>query len=91
MTKICVLTGKRANKAHNVSHSNRKTKRTQDVNLQTRRFNGVKLRVSSKALKTLKKLNAIEQGEILTKRAKKKAKTAARKAEAAKKAQTAKK
>ena len=85
MTKICVLTGKRANVANNVSHSNRKTKRTQGVNLQTRRFNGVKLRVSSAALKTLKKFDAMERGKILTKRAKKKAKTAARKVEAAKK------
>ncbi|MFZ6014863.1 MAG: 50S ribosomal protein L28 [Patescibacteria group bacterium] len=84
MSRICLLTGKKANTANNRSHSNRATKRTQGVNLQTRRFNGVKLTVSASALKTLKKLKAIDKGEIKTKRAKKKAKTAARKAKAQK-------
>ena len=85
MSKICNLTGKRANVANNVSHSNRKTKRKQEVNLQPKRLFGVKIRVSTKALKTLKKYEAISRGEILTKRAKKKLKTAQRKLEAEKK------
>jgi len=84
MSRICLLSGKRANKANNRSHSNVATKKTQEVNLQTRRINGVKLRLSSSAIKSLKKFDAIAKGEILTKRQKKIKKTAARK-EAAKK------
>ncbi|MBU2566139.1 50S ribosomal protein L28 [Patescibacteria group bacterium] len=84
MSRTCELTGKRANVANNRSHSNRATKRVQGVNLQTRRIGGVKIKLSSKALKTIKKIQAIDRGEILTKRAKKKAKTAARQEQAAK-------
>ncbi|MDD5437947.1 MAG: 50S ribosomal protein L28 [Patescibacteria group bacterium] len=84
MSRICVLTGKKANVANNRSHSNRATKRLQGVNLQSRRMGGVKVVLSTRALKTLKKLNAIQKGEVLTKKQKKKAKTAARKAEAKK-------
>jgi ribosomal protein L28 len=78
MSRICQLSGKCANTANNRSHSNVATKKTQDVNLQTRRINGVKVRLSSRALKALKKFEAIAKGEILTKRQKKKQKTAAR-------------
>lgn len=80
MSRICVLTGKKANVANNRSHSNRATKRLQGVNLQTRRMGGVKVLLSTRALKTLRKLQAIQKGEILTKKQKKQAKTAARKA-----------
>ena len=80
MTRMCILTGKRPNTANSRSHSNIAKKRRQMVNLQSRRLGGVKLRVSSRALKTLRKFQAIEKGEILTKHAKKKAKTAARQA-----------
>lgn len=66
--------------ANNRSHSNRATKRLQGVNLQTRRMGGIKVVLSTRALKTLKKLQAIQKGEILTKKQKKQAKTAARKA-----------
>jgi len=82
MSRICQLTGKCANTANNRSHSNVATKKTQGVNLQTRRLNGVKVRLSSRTLKALKKFDAIAKGEILTKRQKKKNKTAARKAAA---------
>ena len=79
MSRICLLSGKRANIANNRSHSNVATKKTQGVNLQTRRINGTKIRLSSHALKTLKKFEAIQKGEILTKRQKKIKKTATRK------------
>lgn len=81
MSRICLLTGKTANVANRRSHSNRATKRLQEVNLQTRRMGGVKVLLSTRALKTLKKLEAIEKGKTLTKQQKKKAKTAARKAQ----------
>lgn len=80
MSRICVLTGKRANNAISRSHSNVATKNVQQVNLQKRRMGGVNLMVSARALKTLKKLDAIRRGERPTKRQKKQAKTAARKA-----------
>jgi ribosomal protein L28 len=80
MSRICLLTGKRANVANSRSHSNVATKRKQGVNLQTRRMGGIKVVLSTAALKTLKKMKGLEKGEILTKRQKKLAKTAARKA-----------
>jgi large subunit ribosomal protein L28 len=57
--RICQLTGKKANNAFSVSHSHRRTKRLQHANLQDKRIwwpEGncfVKLRISTKALKTL--------------------------------------
>lgn len=81
MSRICILTGKKANVANSRSHSNRATKRLQGVNLQTRRMGGVKILLSTHALKTLKKLEAIDKGTRLTKKQKKNAKTAARKAQ----------
>ena len=38
MAKVCAVTGKKPMSGHNVSHSNRKTKRRFLPNLQTRRF-----------------------------------------------------
>ncbi len=61
MSKKCDLTGKKANNAFSVSHSHRRTKRLQEANLQDKRIwwpqgnRFVKLRVSTKALKTLEK------------------------------------
>lgn len=59
--RICPFTGKKWNKANKVSHSNHKTKRLQFVNLQYKRIwweagkRYVKLRLSTKALKTIEK------------------------------------
>ncbi|CAI9762738.1 unnamed protein product [Fraxinus pennsylvanica] len=59
--RICPFTGKKSNKANKVSHSNHKTKRLQFVNLQYKRIwweagkRYVKLRLSTKALKTIEK------------------------------------
>lgn len=38
MAKICQITGKQAMTGNNVSHSKRRTKRTFDVNLLTKKF-----------------------------------------------------
>ncbi|KAH7842643.1 hypothetical protein Vadar_007651 [Vaccinium darrowii] len=59
--RICPFTGKKTNRANNVSHSNTKTKKLQYVNLQYKRLwweegnRWVKLRLSTKALKTIEK------------------------------------
>lgn len=59
MSRVCQLTGKRANNGYSVSHSNRHTKRLQQVNLQWKRVwwpegkRWVRLRLSTKAIKTL--------------------------------------
>ncbi|XP_057432584.1 50S ribosomal protein L28, chloroplastic [Lotus japonicus] len=59
--RICPFTGKKANRANKVSFSNHKTKKLQFVNLQYKRIwweagkRYVKLRLSTKALKTIEK------------------------------------
>ena len=59
MARQCQLTGKKANNAYAVSHSHRRTKKLQEVNLQWKRIwwsegnRFVKLRLSTKAIKTL--------------------------------------
>lgn len=59
MSRTCMISGKRANSANNVSHSNVKTRRRQEPNLQWKRFylederRWVRLRVSTKVLKTI--------------------------------------
>ncbi|GAU41505.1 hypothetical protein TSUD_13870 [Trifolium subterraneum] len=59
--RVCPFTGKKANKANKVSFSNHKTKKLQFVNLQYKRVwweagkRFVKLRLSTKALKTIEK------------------------------------
>jgi large subunit ribosomal protein L28 len=77
MARRCVLTGKRPNVAHGVSHSNIKTKRRQLPNLQSKRLwwekesRFVRLKVSTEALRTIAKkgleLFAAEQGLDLSK------------------------
>jgi large subunit ribosomal protein L28 len=59
MSRVCQLTGKKANNAFAVSHSHRRTKKVQEVNLQWKRIwwaegkRWVRLRLSTKAIKTL--------------------------------------
>ena len=61
MSRQCQLTGKKANNAFSISHSHRRTKRLQQPNLQWKRVwwtegnRWVKLRLSTKAIKTLEK------------------------------------
>lgn len=61
MARRCVLTGKRPNIAHAVSHSNIKTKRRQLPNLQSKRLwweresRFVRLKLSTEAMRTIAK------------------------------------
>ena len=61
MGRKCELTGKKANNAFSISHSHRRTKRLQQANLQWKKVwwaegkRWVKLRLSTKAIKTLEK------------------------------------
>nr|AUG32174.1 50S ribosomal protein L28 [Paulinella longichromatophora] len=61
MSRVCQLTGKRANNGMAVSHSHIRTKKLQQVNLQGRRLwwsegnRWVKLRISTRALRTIQK------------------------------------
>ncbi|HEY9629593.1 MAG TPA: 50S ribosomal protein L28 [Coleofasciculaceae cyanobacterium] len=61
MARHCDLTGKKANNAYAVSHSHRRTKKLQEANLQEKRVwwpqgnRWVKLRLSTKAIKTLER------------------------------------
>ncbi len=62
MSKVCQVTGKRPTTGNNVSHANNKTKRRFLPNLQYHRFwvesesRWVRLRISSKGLRTIDKL-----------------------------------
>ena len=62
MSKICQITGKKAMVGNNVSHSKRRTKRTFDVNLFTKKFYWVEqdmwisLKISAAGLRTINKV-----------------------------------
>jgi large subunit ribosomal protein L28 len=61
MARVCTFTGKRPNVANKVSHSNRKSKKRQLPNLQTKRLwwlegaRFVTIKVSTAALRTIDK------------------------------------
>lgn len=61
MARVCTFTGKRPNVANKVSHSNRKSKKRQLPNLQTKRVwwaegdRFVTVKVSTAALRTIDK------------------------------------
>lgn len=62
MARKCLFTGKRPNVGNSVSHSNRKTKMRQFVNLQQKKIwwtegnRWVNLRLSTRAMRTIDKL-----------------------------------
>ena len=62
MSRICELTGAKANNGMAVSHSHIRTKKLQQVNLQKRRLwwsegkKWINIRISTKALKTIQKV-----------------------------------
>jgi len=62
MSRVCELTGSKANNGMAVSHSHIRTKKLQQVNLQKRRLwwdegnRWVNLRISTKALKSIQKI-----------------------------------
>ena len=61
MSRKCQISNKRPQRGNNVSHANNKTRKTWNVNLQTKRVydsetgTWVKLRVSSRTLRTINK------------------------------------
>ena len=61
MARICEVTGKRNLKGNRVSHSNRKSRKFQQPNLQTKRIwlpsekRWIKLRLSTDAIRTIDK------------------------------------
>ena len=77
MSRVCELTGAKANNGMAVSHSHIRTKKLQQVNLQKRRLwwqegnRWVTLRISTKSLKSIQKVGlnkfAKSQGVDLTK------------------------
>lgn len=62
MSKVCQITGRKAQVGNNVSHSKRRTKRKFEVNLHTKKFYWVEqdmwiqLRLSTRALRTINKI-----------------------------------
>ena len=62
MSRVCQVTGKAPLVGHNVSHSNRHTKRRFEVNLMNKRFwledekRWITLRVSARGMRTIDKL-----------------------------------
>ncbi|MBN2765317.1 MAG: 50S ribosomal protein L28 [Paludibacteraceae bacterium] len=62
MSKVCQITGKKAMVGNNVSHSKRRTKRTFEVNLFSKKFYWVEqemwisLKVSAAGLRTINKI-----------------------------------
>lgn len=64
MAKQCQISGKKPVSGHNVSHSNRKTKRTFSPNLQTKKLVNpatgtiMKVTLSTRSLKQIKKWDA---------------------------------
>ena len=61
----CVLTGKRAMKAHNVSHANNRTRRWQHPNVQSKRVwveelgRFVRLTLCTRAIRTVTKVGLV--------------------------------
>lgn len=66
MAKVCQLTGKKPMFGHNVSHSNRKTNRRFDPNLQKATLYSdalrrkVSLRVCTRALRTVSRVGGLD-------------------------------
>ena len=84
MSRIDQLTGQRGKVVNSRSHSNIATKRKQEVNLQITRIGGVRVRVSARTMKTLKKLALQATGKLPTLKQKKIARRALRAAKASK-------
>ena len=61
MSRVCMITGRRTRSGHNVSHSQRKTKRTFRPNVHSRKLLNpatgevMRIRLSTRALRTLAK------------------------------------
>ncbi len=66
MSRVCELTGKKVHYGRNVSHSNRKTSRTFEPNLQPAQLQSdalgrsLRLQVSTRALRTVTKKGGLD-------------------------------
>ncbi|MEO6190999.1 MAG: 50S ribosomal protein L28 [Saprospiraceae bacterium] len=75
MSKVCDLTGTRPMYGNKVSHSNRKTRRRFNPNLQKKTFfipetgEWVELKITTKALRTINKLGLFDYMKKLDKKA----------------------
>ncbi len=62
MSKVCQITGKKTITGNNVSHSNRRTKRTFQPNIHTKRFflesekKWITLKVTTSGMRTINKI-----------------------------------
>ncbi|MDD4412817.1 MAG: L28 family ribosomal protein [Patescibacteria group bacterium] len=54
MAKVCDLCGRGSTKDASRSHSNIKTNQRQHINLQTRKFEGVTMKICTKCIKSIK-------------------------------------
>ena len=70
MSRTCDLTNKRPQKGNNVSHAKNRTRRTFDVNLQSKRFwsdkykKMIKMKVTTRAMKTIDKYGLDKAREL---------------------------
>lgn len=55
MSRVCQMTGRGTQTGNSRSHSNIATRRKFKVNVQTKRLGGMKLRLSTRAIRTLTK------------------------------------
>ena len=71
MSRVCQLTGTRANNGMSVSHSHIRTKKLQQANLQQRRLwweegnKWINIKVTTRALKTIQKKGLSEYAKSL--------------------------
>nr|YP_009398430.1 ribosomal protein L28 [Lophocladia kuetzingii]ARW67616.1 ribosomal protein L28 [Lophocladia kuetzingii] len=62
MSKICKISGKKANNGYQISHSHIRTKKKQNVNLHNKRIwsheskKWIKVKISTKIIKSLHKI-----------------------------------
>ena len=54
MAKVCDLCGRGSMRDASRSHSNIKTLKRQHINLQTRKFEGVSMKICTKCIKSIK-------------------------------------
>lgn len=62
MSRVCQISGKKANNGYKISHSHTKTKKKQHINLQYKKIwsfqknSWVKIKISTKVIKSLHKM-----------------------------------
>ncbi|QQS15501.1 MAG: 50S ribosomal protein L28 [Candidatus Moraniibacteriota bacterium] len=56
MSRVCDLSGRGTTSGNSRSHSNIATRRTFKINLQSKKIGGVRMKLSTRALRTLTKV-----------------------------------